>query len=154
MNTTEAAATAKVTIATIRTWCRQGVITATKQAGRWIIDPTSLKQRINLGRTLRRAAATRRAQAIRNRIRTAIQLPTLTGSPKQIAWANSIRDRAITAALDGINITRTGIAYRLLPGGGYLAPAAGRHATETNCITALNTALANGTTAAWWINGR
>ena len=49
MNTTTAAAEAQVTIATIRTWCRRGVIAATKQAGRWIIDAASLARRIEIG---------------------------------------------------------------------------------------------------------
>jgi hypothetical protein len=48
MNTATAASTANVTVATIRTWCRNGVITATKQAGRWIIDAASLAWRIAL----------------------------------------------------------------------------------------------------------
>jgi hypothetical protein len=49
MNTTTAATQANVTADTIRTWCRRGVITATKQAGRWIIDPASLARRIEIG---------------------------------------------------------------------------------------------------------
>lgn len=49
MNTTTAATQANVTVATIRTWCRNGVITATKQAGRWIIDTASLAARIAIG---------------------------------------------------------------------------------------------------------
>lgn len=49
MNSTTAATQAGVTVATIRTWCRKGVITATKQAGRWIIDPASLNRRIEIG---------------------------------------------------------------------------------------------------------
>lgn len=49
MNTTEAAATAKVTVATIRTWCRRNVIAAAKVAGRWVIDTTSLTARITIG---------------------------------------------------------------------------------------------------------
>lgn len=49
MNTTTAATQAHVTVATIRTWCRNGVITATKQAGRWIIDTASLAARIAIG---------------------------------------------------------------------------------------------------------
>jgi hypothetical protein len=55
MNTTtaEAATKAGVTVATIRTWCRNGVITATKQAGRWIIDTASLAYRIALPALLR-----------------------------------------------------------------------------------------------------
>lgn len=49
MNTTTAATEAQVTIATIRTWCRRGVIAATKTAGRWIIDTASLTHRIAIG---------------------------------------------------------------------------------------------------------
>lgn len=48
MNTTAAAAAleANVTVATIRTWCRAGVIAASKVAGRWVIDSASLAHRI------------------------------------------------------------------------------------------------------------
>ncbi|GAA2640031.1 hypothetical protein [Streptomyces axinellae] len=49
MNTTAAALQANVTVATIRTWCRYGAVTAVKQAGRWIIDSASLATRIALG---------------------------------------------------------------------------------------------------------
>lgn len=57
MNTTtaEAARQANVTVATIRTWCRQGVIAAAKQAGRWVIDTASLTYRIGLPKLLRKA---------------------------------------------------------------------------------------------------
>ena len=48
--TTAAAATqAGVTIATIRTWCRRGAISAIKRAGRWVIDQISLTHRIAIG---------------------------------------------------------------------------------------------------------
>ncbi|MFI2078535.1 hypothetical protein [Streptomyces triculaminicus] len=58
MNTTAAATEAQVTVATIRTWCRRGVITATKTAGRWTIDAASLAHRITIGamRATRKAA--------------------------------------------------------------------------------------------------
>lgn len=49
MNTTTAAAQANVTTATIRTWCRRGVIAAIKHAGRWIINAASLAHRITIG---------------------------------------------------------------------------------------------------------
>lgn len=49
MNTTAAAAQAGVTVATIRTWCRAGVIAAAKRAGRWVIDTASLAHRIAIG---------------------------------------------------------------------------------------------------------
>lgn len=49
MNTTTAAAQAKVTVDTIRHWARMGAIEATKTAGRWIISAKSLARRIALG---------------------------------------------------------------------------------------------------------
>ncbi|WP_371793056.1 helix-turn-helix domain-containing protein [Streptomyces sp. NBC_01471] len=49
MNTTAAADTAKVTVATIRDWARRGVIEATKTAGRWVIGSASLARRIAIG---------------------------------------------------------------------------------------------------------
>ncbi|GAB3115609.1 hypothetical protein GCM10027160_23190 [Streptomyces calidiresistens] len=48
-----AATEAGVTVATIRTWCRRGVITATKVSGRWVIDPSSLNRRIRIGQESR-----------------------------------------------------------------------------------------------------
>lgn len=50
MTTTASAATlAGVTVATIRTWCRMGAVTATKRSGRWVIDSASLARRITIG---------------------------------------------------------------------------------------------------------
>jgi DNA-binding transcriptional MerR regulator len=49
LTTTTAATQAGVTVATIRTWCRRNAIAATKTAGRWIIDATSLARRITIG---------------------------------------------------------------------------------------------------------
>lgn len=57
MNTTSAADEAHVTVATIRTWCRNGVIAATKTAGRWVIDTASLAHRIAIGALKRPAKA-------------------------------------------------------------------------------------------------
>lgn len=56
MNTTAAAIEANVTAATIRTWCRNGVITATKAAGKWVIDQVSLAARIAIGQLKTRKA--------------------------------------------------------------------------------------------------
>lgn len=50
MDTAAAAQQAGVTVATIRTWCRLGVVAAVKRGGRWIIDAASLAYRITLGR--------------------------------------------------------------------------------------------------------
>ncbi|MGW8851572.1 hypothetical protein ACWGNE_27810 [Streptomyces xiamenensis] len=49
MNTTTAAAQAKVTVATIRAWCRMGAVAAVKAAGRWVIEAASLARRIAIG---------------------------------------------------------------------------------------------------------
>ncbi|MYU24662.1 helix-turn-helix domain-containing protein [Streptomyces sp. SID8352] len=57
MNTTTAATEAHVTVATIRDWCRRGVIAATKTAGRWVIDHVSLAARIAIGKMRRPARA-------------------------------------------------------------------------------------------------
>ncbi|MFC1418607.1 hypothetical protein [Streptacidiphilus cavernicola] len=50
MNTTTAAAKARVTVATIRHWCRYGAVAATKTSGRWDIDEASLAYRVTLGK--------------------------------------------------------------------------------------------------------
>lgn len=49
MDTAAAATRAHVTAATIRNWCRHGVVAAIKTAGRWFIDTTSLAARIAIG---------------------------------------------------------------------------------------------------------
>ena len=54
VTTAAAAAQANVTVATIRAWCRNGVVAAAKAAGRWVIDAASLARRIAIG-ALRRA---------------------------------------------------------------------------------------------------
>lgn len=48
MNTSEAAAKARVTPATVRHWARYGAIAAAKASGRWNIDADSLGRRIAL----------------------------------------------------------------------------------------------------------
>jgi len=50
MNASTAAAKAGVTVATIRLWCRAGVVSARKTTGQWVIDSRSLAHRIALGR--------------------------------------------------------------------------------------------------------
>lgn len=57
MNTTLAATQAGVTVPTIRMWARNGIISAVKTAGRWIIDETSLRYRIALAALKTRTAA-------------------------------------------------------------------------------------------------
>lgn len=69
MNTTTAATEAHVTVATIRTWARRGVIAATKTAGKWVIDATSLARRIAIG-----ASKTRKTQPARLNVETMIAI--------------------------------------------------------------------------------
>ena len=49
ITTAAAASEAHVTVATIRTWCRRGVVAAVKSAGRWLIEAASLAHRIAIG---------------------------------------------------------------------------------------------------------
>ncbi|WNI19234.1 helix-turn-helix domain-containing protein [Actinacidiphila sp. ITFR-21] len=71
MNTTAAALQAGVTTATIRTWCRRGVIAATKTAGRWVIDAASLAHRITIGALkTRKATVSELPFVLTNEIRT------------------------------------------------------------------------------------
>ncbi|MFE9250747.1 hypothetical protein [Streptomyces sp. NPDC007088] len=58
ITTAQAASRAHVTVATIRVWARNGVIAATKAAGRWSIDTASLARRITIG-AMRARKATR-----------------------------------------------------------------------------------------------
>jgi hypothetical protein len=198
MNTTAAAAQAGVTVATIRAWARRGVIAATKTAGRWILDAASLAHRIAIGilkrRTQREApvtevtpAADRKAvraanKAAANEARTrvlaaitAAGLPLLSGTDKQIAWAEDIRSNLIEAALHNLAGTHLGVHYSLtntltedplrtsrIPG---LRPwdTGSEYASEADLLAALTTAVTyqgagaaheDRTQAAWWIEHR
>jgi hypothetical protein len=161
MDTTTAAQTAGVTVATIRAWCRRNVIAATKTSGRWTIDPASLRQRVELSKALRKAAAQRQADAGRARILAALRLPALTGTPKQIAWAQELRHQRIEQALTAHVTSRGEITYRLATpyndalGVTYLNLEA-EHRTEADALTALQTAATTGArhTASWWIDNR
>ncbi|WNI19982.1 hypothetical protein [Actinacidiphila sp. ITFR-21] len=58
MDTTAAALQAGVTTATIRTWCRTGVIAAQKAGRRWTVDAASLAHRIAIAAMRRTRKAT------------------------------------------------------------------------------------------------
>lgn len=158
MDTTTAATQANVTVDTIRTWCRMGAVAAVKRAGQWIIDETSLRARITLGRQMHRAALTRRAAAARARILAALPLPRLTGTPKQIAWAEDIRARRIEHGL-AVNPHRIhSLVYRLVHeqlGASYLGITE-THTTEADALAALTATISTPErqTAAWWISRR
>lgn len=183
--TAAAAAQAGVTVATIRTWCRRGVIAATKTAGRWIIDTASLTHRIAIGAMRARKATpvpqpkptrltpeqrAEKADQIRARIRAAITLPAMTGSDKQIAWAEDIRAGRIDRALAHVVVLPTGApAYSLLTltrdpllvGNFRETPGSWEWDSEEALIAAIDLALAGTdalrgtrTSASWWINNR
>ncbi|MEV6854761.1 hypothetical protein AB0M89_13240 [Streptomyces microflavus] len=170
MDATTAATKSKVTVATIRTWCRTGVIAAVKTAGRWDIDPQSLRahrRRLTAIKDARQARTASRAHAS---IAARLALPTLTGTPKQIARATDIRAHAITAALTLV----THDFESELPGGpltyqlatGYTAldhdplnayqvlgkAAYTEHTTQAAYVAAFNQVLAARTHASNWIN--
>lgn len=100
MNTTTAATEAHVTTATIRTWCRIGVVTAAKVAGRWVISATSLAHRIAIGaRRLARKAA---------KVVFTVETLTAIGGNR---WQRNGMDRVYLndwAALAGIETTHYG----------------------------------------------
>lgn len=170
MDATTAARKTKVTVATIRDWCRTGVITATKTAGRWDIDSQSLRAHRRRIRAIRTARQNRAAARVHAGIAAQLTLPTLTGTPKQIAWAIDIRNRAITAALtlvthdDESGQPTGGLTYRLATGptmfdsdplNAYAAirgAAYTEHATQADYVAAFNRVLAARTSASAWIN--
>ncbi|MET9445036.1 helix-turn-helix domain-containing protein [Streptomyces sp. NPDC006610] len=171
MDAATAAAKCKVTTETIRTWCRQGVIAATKQAGRWIIDPKSLRTHRRRLTALRQARRARAAAAIQAHITSQLVLPPLTGSDKQIAWAADIRARHLVAALNLVThdaesgqpasratyrlATPTMFGHDPLNAAGVIgADAYTEHVDEAAYLTALHTVLAARTDARYWINNR
>ncbi|MGW2841870.1 hypothetical protein ACWCWD_29295 [Streptomyces sp. NPDC001493] len=168
MDVATAARKSKVTAATIRIWCRTGVIAATKAAGRWDIDVQSLRAHRRRILAIRQARQARTAARIHASIATQLALPALTGSPKQIAWATDIRDRAIAAALvlvthdfstglpGGPLVYELATGYTMLdhdPLNAYAAigsDAYTEHATQADYVAAFNRVLAARTSA--WIN--
>ncbi|KIF66228.1 hypothetical protein HY68_36560 [Streptomyces sp. AcH 505] len=100
MNTTAAAVEAHVTVDTVRTWCRLGVVAAVKQAGQWIIDTASLAARIAIGRMKRPA---------RRVVFTAESMTAIGGR----RWQKNGMDRVylnegVWAELAGIDVSRYG----------------------------------------------
>jgi hypothetical protein len=86
MNTAAAALEAQVTAATIRTWCRRGVIAATKHASRWIIDTASLAHRIAIA-----AMRTRKAPVTKYPIRVTGHTRKIPGSIGAVGPADTLK---------------------------------------------------------------
>lgn len=88
-NTTAAAIQANVTVATIRTWCRNRIVAAAKVAGRWVIDTASLAHRIAIA-----AMRTRKAPIMATPELTIENMTAIGGS----RWTKNGLDRVY---LDG-----------------------------------------------------
>jgi len=170
MNAATAATKSRVTVATIRDWCRTGVIAATKTAGRWDIDAQSLRAHRRRIRAIHNARQTRAAARVHASLAAQLTLPTLTGTPKQTSWATDIRDRAITAALTLVThgfesgepdgpptywLATGPTMFDRDPLNAYEAigqDAYTEHPTQADYITALNQVLASRADARYWIN--
>lgn len=101
MNTTAAATTAGVTIPTVRSWARNGVITAVKEAGRWVIDETSLRYRIAL-------AALKTRKAVAKPVVYSVETMTAIGGNR---WQRGDMDRVYLnnwTTLAGLETSRYG----------------------------------------------
>lgn len=104
MNTTTAAQIAKVTVATIRNWCRIGAVAATKTAGKWDIDAASLGRRNRIAKDI---AAARKARRDARIILSVDTLTAIGGS----RWTKAGKDRVYIndwAALAGLEYTTYG----------------------------------------------
>lgn len=178
MDTTEAATAAGVTRQTIRHWARTGAIAAAKHAGRWTICETSLNQRIKIGtkmttpkhlcghpipenhvnprhapksrcKTCKAARGQKSRKATEETI-SALVLPRLTGSEKQIAWAQRERDRWINEAIRAeVKRNDETPTVQIVHG----APLRSYNTPE-EAAADINAMLAEHTEAAWWINHR
>lgn len=162
MDTTTAAAKAARSTSTIRRWCRTGVVTAVKTAGRWVIDAASLLRHLH---PIKETVVTEiDTDQEKQRIIAALRLPELTGSPKQIAWAEDLRAARIDQAL-AVHHTRKGVVYTLRnqfadPLGvlyiSTIADRSGRYTSADEALAILQTAVTYGarSTARWWIDNR
>lgn len=105
-----------------------------------------------------------RRQALegRQRILDTLELPPLTGTGEQIAWAESLRKGRIERALTAHVHFKRGVEYRLRTmfedplGVNYLHEIPTILASVDEALAALRTATRHGqrTTAAWWIDNR
>jgi hypothetical protein len=94
MDTTTAAQQAKVTVATIRTWCRIGAVAAAKKAGRWVIEAASLAYRVSLTKPAKKA------------VRFTVETMTAIGGNR---WQRGDKDRVYLndwASLIGLEVSR------------------------------------------------
>jgi hypothetical protein len=97
MGTTATAALhANVTVATIRAWCRRGVIAATKTAGHWFIDVASLAHRIAIGamRTRKVKATATDTNALRAELTAINERLTPARNAHPLDRERGARDRA------------------------------------------------------------
>jgi hypothetical protein len=99
-STTTAAQAANVTVATVRSWCRAGVLSAAKISGRWVIDAGSLAARIQIGLDIEVARIARKAGQI-------AKLADLTPYKNQKAAAEKVLQLLEDGAI--VPTSRTGL---------------------------------------------
>jgi hypothetical protein len=77
--TADAAKLARVSVRTVRLWCRLGAVAAVKTAGRWVIDLASLRHRIALARrtVAKQLAAFRDAKSAQGKAAELLELGAL-----------------------------------------------------------------------------
>lgn len=86
-----AARIARVSVATVRAWCRHGAVAAVKTGGRWVVDVASLRARI--GSPLRRPA---------DRLRKGRQRPVLSGRAARTRVGSHMSVQRRYAVLDAL----------------------------------------------------
>ncbi|MFJ4774720.1 hypothetical protein ACIP88_37440 [Streptomyces uncialis] len=120
VNTATAAAEARVSAATIRTWCRRGTVAAGKAGGRWAVGTASLARRIAIG-AMRR---TRKARPVTDA--AALEAVFRAGTPVTLSgkFAGERVHLGHTHQVHGVTLRTTGLD-RILgtapghPGGEY-----------------------------------
>jgi excisionase family DNA binding protein len=123
ITTATAAHQAHVTASTIRTWCRNGIITAVKTGRRWAVDAASLARRIAIGRrtVTRQLAAFRDASTAQTKAVELIETGALVPAGRRgqyLAVSTNADDRYLVDTIHGSctcqGHARTGHCYHMV----------------------------------------
>lgn len=106
ITTATAAHQAHVTVATIRSWCRNEVVAAAKSGRRWVINAASLARRIAIGRrtVAKQLAAFRDADAAEARALELIETGALVPTGRRslyLAVSSDATDRYLVDTREG-----------------------------------------------------
>lgn len=116
LNTQAAARLASVSVRTIRSWCRHGIIAATKLHGRWTVALSSLLRRLNS-----------RRPATSDRLRKGVSAPVKTGRAARVRVGHHMSVARRHAVLDA-HIGRVNAAAGVITAAGYLTDVLGASA--------------------------